>query len=133
GAGGTRFPQELETDHVSELSSILHADIDRILWFAPLGSEGDAIRDQIDSIAYRISENSDLEAAKLIYAIATYAAFEVLAIHERSPELFKQIAPFRLLMPTLVSVHPKSSNVAKRMRLDGELGTKTPESIHIGS
>src|SRR5882672_9604039 len=111
-------------DHIAELSDLLAYDTDPYFWFDKRGKEMPAYRRIWDPLKDRVMQK-DLRAAELVYAIATDAAFEVLNIYLRRPDLFAQIAPKRNLLPVLISIHPKTAKVVEQMRLDVQLGAST--------
>jgi hypothetical protein len=121
-------------DHIAELCMLLHDDIDDDLW--PLNKAtaiGSKAREMLDRLADRVSSQSDERAASLLYSIATQAVYEVLDLYLRHRELFDRIAPRRKLLPCLLSVHPRSGEITKRMRRDARLGAETDDAQQVGS
>ncbi len=120
-------------DHVAELCMLMHADIDDFLWRKSAPSEGLTVRKMIDQLSDRARGKNDLAAAEMLYAIATAAAFEVMALYLRKRKLFDKIAAHRRLLPSLVSIHPRTAKVMAQMAGDARLGKATIESGVVGS
>lgn len=121
-------------DHIAELCELLHDDIDDDLWRrGRTTAVGTKAREMLAELANRAIDNADYGAAKLLYSIATQAAYEVLSLYLRRRELFDQITPHRKLLPCLQSIHPRTSAVTSRMRQDARLGEKTDDSRRLGS
>lgn len=120
-------------DHVAELCMLMHGDIDDFLWRKSASNDGLTMRRLLDKLAERVQTERDIAAAKMIYAIATDAAFEVMDIYLRNREIFDQITPRRNLLPCLHSIHPNTAKVTAMMKRDARLGTQTWQSGVIGS
>jgi hypothetical protein len=112
----------------------MHRDVDDLLWRKKVATtEGVAVRKIVDSLSDRIRTKMDLLAAETLWSIATYAAFEVLALYLRSRQLFDKLSSRRALLPSLMSIHPNTAKVMARMLKDARLGRLTFESRQIGS
>ena len=120
-------------DHIAELCMLMHGDIDDFLWRTTAPPEGIAMRKVVDQLTKRISMKKELAAAEMLYALATYATFEVLDLYLRNRELFDQITPRRALLPCLVSIHPNTARVTAEMARASRLGQRTPEAGLINS
>ncbi len=112
---------------------LMHGDTDHFLWRKKSPSEGIAMRKIVDALAERVRTKKELAAGEMLYAIATYSAFEVLDLYLRNRELFNKIAPGRTLLPSVFSIHPNTVKVNATMQRDARLGTNTLESRFIGS
>ncbi len=121
----------LADDHVAELCDLLHDDIDSFLWVG--SGPGKALRDIMSGLEARVQRQGDVAAARLLYALATQAAFEVMRLYLRHPEVFEQIAPERTLLPLLHSIHPGTAKVAAQMQAAARLGVRTRYARQIGS
>jgi len=111
----------------------MHGDIDDFLWRKDSPRDGIVVRKILDALSEKIRTEKNFAAAEMLYAIATYASFEVLDLHLRSPALFNKIAPGRTLLPCLISIHPNTAKVIAIMRDNARLGTQTWESRFIRS
>jgi hypothetical protein len=120
-------------DHVSELCFLVFDDTEDLLFLKDAPPEGQCFIETLQRLSQRIHTSDDLEAAKLIYAMAVDASQEVLAIYLRHRELFDQIAPHRKTLPCLHSIHPKSGRIVAQMQQESHLGTKTDDAKHVGS
>lgn len=112
---------------------LMHGDIDDFLWRKSSPRPGTAVRKVIDKLCEDVRATNDLASAKMLYAIATYSAFEVLNLFIRHRELFDRIAPKRNLLPCLTSIHPNTAKILTEMQRGSRLGTQTYESTFIGS
>lgn len=133
GSSHSFFKTARATDHVAELCMLMHGDIDDFLWRKKSPRDGIVVRRILDALSERIRTKKNFAAAELLYAIATYASFEVLDLHLRSPALFNKIVPRRTLLPCLISIHPNTAKVIAIMRDNARLGTETWESRFIRS
>jgi hypothetical protein len=120
-------------DHVAELSELLGYDTAPAFWFDKAAKEGIKARKILYQLADNVQKSNDVDAARTLYAIATYASFEVMLLYLRRPELFNFIAARCTILPCLASIHPNTSKVMAAMRRDAPLGKLTPESHVIGS
>jgi hypothetical protein len=134
GDAPSLFPASKANDHVGELCMLMHRDVDDLLWCKKVATtEGVAVRNIVDTLRDRIETKMDLLAAETLWSIATYAAFEVLALYLRSRQLFDKLSSRRALLPSLMSIHPNTAKVMARMLKDARLGRLTFESRQIGS
>ena len=120
-------------DHVSELCFLVMDDTEDFLFLKDAPREGKAVVDILHRLSVRIHVSEDLEAAKLVYAIAVEASQDLLSIYLRHRCLFDRIAPYRKTLPCLASIHPKSAKVIAQMQRDSHLGTQTNDANHIRS
>lgn len=125
--------QKYVPDHVAELSELLGFDTDAVFWFDKKATEGIKARKMLWELGERVRNNRDLGAARVIYAIATYAAFEVMLMYLRRRDLFDFIASRRNILPCLASIHPNTRKIMANMRRDAPLATQTAESHLVGS
>ena len=120
-------------DHIAELCLLELDDTEKFLWFGDPASEGQVMREMFDSLENRIHTSNDLAAAEIMYAIATHAAFRVLSLFLRNRDLFDQITPWRRILPSLISIHPKTAKVTEAMAKASKLGKRTREAPLIRS
>jgi hypothetical protein len=80
-----------------------------------------------------VDRDDDLQAAKVLYAVASEAALGVLRLYIRKRRLFDQIAPHRNLLPSLFSIHPNTVRITGQMLRDSRLGTQTDHARQAGS
>jgi hypothetical protein len=128
------FKASRVNDHVAELCMLMHRDVDALLWYEKVApTEGVTVRKIVDRLSDRIRTKMDLLAAETLWSIATYAAFEVLTLYLRSRQLFDKLSSRRVLLPSLMSIHPNTAKVMARMLKDARLGRLAFESRQIGS
>jgi hypothetical protein len=120
-------------DHASELCLLALDDTEDHLFFESAPPEGRQFIQMLQRLSARARSSKDLEAAKLIYAIAVHASEEVLSIYLRHRSLFDQITPYRKTLPCLASIHPKTAKVVAQMQRDSRLGTRTDDAQRIRS
>lgn len=131
--GNPFFRDAGDSDHIAELCLLQLDDTEDVTWFGGPTSDGVVMREMFDRLCERIRNDHDLEAAEILYALATHAAYEVLGLYLRHRKLFNQIAPRRRMLPCLISIHPKTAKVVSQMEKDARLGEKTSESQRIRS
>jgi hypothetical protein len=118
-------------DHIAELCDLLHEDIDSFLWVG--SGPGKTLREIMSDLEAKVRRQGDLEAAGLLYALATQATFEVMRLYLRHRKIFEQIAPERTLLPLLHSIHPGTAKVAAQMQAAARIGARTRYARQIGS
>lgn len=123
----------LPHDHVAQICGLVEADNDKFFWSGVEGSESRNAHEILLKLEHRVFRRHDLQAAETIYAIASRAAFHVLALYVRERELFDQIARRRRTLPCLFSIHPCTAGVVRQMISDSRLGTETDAAGLIGS
>jgi len=109
----------------------LHEDIDSFLWVG--SGPGKALREIMSDLEAKVHREGDMEAARLLYALATQATFEVMRLYLRHRKIFEQIAPERTLLPLLHSIHPGTGKVTAQMQAAARLGARTRYARQIGS
>ena len=119
-------------DHVAELFHLVSHDNGDYLASKP-ESECHIVWQIVDGCRLRAQWDSDLQAAELLYAIATQATYEVLDLYLRNRKLFDQIAPRKKVLPCLLFIHPKTAGIVKKMRQDARLGEETDDARRVGS
>lgn len=127
------FKTSRANDHVAELSTLLHQDIGHLMGLKKSPRECIAVRKIVDALTEAIRKKKDVAAAEMLYAIATYSAFEILDLYIRTREVFDRIAPRRTLLPALISIHPNTVKLISTMQRDARLGSQTWNSPYIGS
>ena len=105
-------------DHAAETVDLHLDDVDSLLWTRDPRSEGPVARVMLQKIEERIFRDNDLQAAEILYAIATEAALGVLNLYIRKRELFNKIAPRRNFLPSIFSIHPNTAKVTAQMLAD---------------
>jgi hypothetical protein len=118
-------------DHVAELCDLLHDDVDSFLWVG--NGPGKALREIMSGLVEKVRRRGDVEAAGLLYALATEATYEVMRLFLRHRKIFEQIAPERTLLPLLHSIHPGTAKVTAQMQAAARLGARTRYARQIGS
>ena len=119
-------------DHVAELCYLVSHDSAGYPSMKP-DSEDSMVWRIVDGYRLKTQWDSDLQAAEMLYAIATQATYEVLNLYMRNRKLFDQIAPRKKVLPCLLSIHPKTARVVRKMRRDARLGEQTDDARRIGS
>ena len=119
-------------DHVAELYHLVSHDSAGYLASKP-ESDGHIIWRSIEGFHLMAKWKSDLQAAEMLYDIATQATYEVLDLYLRNRKLFDQIAPRKKVLPCLLSIHPKTDGVVRKMRRDARLGEETDDARRVGS
>jgi hypothetical protein len=120
-------------DHLGETCNIALDDLDAFLWFPKNSKEGVAVNEILMALDKRVYDTNDLEAAEILYAIATESALKVMSLYLRHRHLFDQIAPRRNILPSFFSIHPKTAALMARMRAESKLGTLSWHSRQVGS
>lgn len=132
GRASPVFKTPFEDDHVSELCLLYLDDIESNLLGQKSDSKpGPAIGEAIDMLARKAAIDNDPESAKILFSVATQAAFEVMSLYLRHRDLFDQIASGRKLLPQLTSIHPGTAPVMRKMIEDARLGTQTDDGARI--
>ena len=120
-------------DHIAETIELYLDDTDSFLWNKKTVPEGASVFKIFEKLNSRIHQNNDLRAAEILYAIATFASRQVLALYLWHPDLFKRIAPRRNFLPSLFSIHPNTAKITAQMLRESQLGTQTEHARQAGS
>jgi hypothetical protein len=121
-----------EYDHVAELLYLVRQDSVGYLASEP-ESDASIVLRIVNGFHLKAKWDSDVQAAEMLYAIATDTAYHVLDLYLRNRKLFDQIAPRKKVLPCLLSIHPKTAGVIRKMRRDARLGEQTDDARRVGS
>lgn len=120
-------------DHSGDLCLLVMDDTEDFLLVKDAPREGKAVTTILHELGLRVHTCEDMEAAKMLYAIAVEAADEVLSLYLRHRQLFDKITPYRKTLPCLHSIHPDTPQINRRMIADARLGSKTEHARQVGS
>jgi len=128
-----KFKCTCADDHIAELCLLELDDVEDFFWCSAPDSKSMATRKMFEELDERIRMQNDLAAAETLYTIATHAAFQVMGLYLRHRDLFDQITPRRKLLPSLISIHPKTAKVMAAMEKYSRLGEHTEDAPLIRS
>ena len=121
-------------DHGAQIFELVLDDLEPFFWWEDSAdAAGLAARQLLSALKDRIKSGKDQAAAEVLWAIATEACTEILALYLRNRALFDRIASRRKILPAFFSIHPETAPVMAQMRADSKLGEATNNARQIGS